>query len=59
MKAERDKYRNHRDDLAGMVSNKVIDAMEQHMMNDSNLSETSFHSHDDFDKPAAQTNNED
>ena len=41
LKTERDKYWNHRDDLAGMVSNKVINVMEQHM-NGANISESSL-----------------
>jgi E3 ubiquitin-protein ligase DOA10 len=63
LRAERDKYRDHRDDLADIVSNKVINVMEQHM-NDTNISESSIqsnndHSQDGFDLPAVQTRNED
>ena len=45
LKKERDKYRDHRDDLAAMVGSKVIDVMEQHM-NNADISESSFQSND-------------
>jgi len=31
LEAERDKYRDHRDDLAGLVSKRVGDIMNEHM----------------------------
>ena len=46
LKTERDKYRDHRDYLAGIVSNKVIDVMEQHM-NDANISESFLQTNND------------
>ena len=39
---EKNKYRDHRDELAAMVSNKVIDVMEQHMKI-SSISESFIH----------------
>ena len=44
LKTERDKYREHRDDLAGVFSKKVVNVMKQHMRDDDNISESSFQS---------------
>jgi hypothetical protein len=43
LKAERDIYRTHRDDLARIVGKKVFDVMKQHM-NDTNIPESSLQS---------------
>jgi len=31
LEAERDKYRNHRDELAGLAGRRIGDIMEKHM----------------------------
>ena len=48
LKTERDKYRDHRDDLAGVVGKKVVNVMKQHMSDDGNISESSLGSDSDL-----------